>query len=40
MKLKDITEKDIWNIADSSAIVARGLDYFETGQIASREVKG
>lgn len=40
MKLKDITEEDIWNIADSSAILARGLDYYETGQIASMEVKG
>lgn len=40
MKLKDITEEDIWDIADSSLILARGLDYYETGQIGSMEVSG
>ena len=39
MKLDDITEDDIWDIADSSSIVARGLNYFETGKIASMEIK-
>ena len=40
MKLDDITEEDIWDIADSSAIIARGLNYYETEQIMSIEVKG
>lgn len=35
MKLEDISEDDIWQIADYSAIVARGLDYYETGQVSS-----
>ena len=39
MKLDDITEDDIWDIADSSSIVARGLNYFETGQIAAMDIK-
>lgn len=40
MKLKDITEEDIWDIADYSAILARGLNYYETGQIESMDVSG
>ena len=38
MELDDIREEDIWQIADYSAIVARGLDYYETGQISSMEI--
>lgn len=40
MKLEDITENDIWDIADSRAILARGLNYYETGQIASMDFSG
>ena len=39
-KPEDITEDDIWDIADSSAIVARGLNYYENEQIRSMDIKG
>ncbi len=39
MKLNDISEENIQEIADSSAILARGLDYYERGQIKSMNVK-
>jgi uncharacterized Zn finger protein len=39
MKLKNITEDNIRDIADSTAILARGLDYYETGQVKSIDVE-
>lgn len=39
MKLKDISEDDVHDIADTTAIIARGLDYYETGQIKSFRVE-
>jgi uncharacterized Zn finger protein len=38
MKLSDMVENDIWKIADSGSIVARGLDYYESGMISSMTV--
>lgn len=35
MKLSDMAENDIWKIADSGSIVARGLDYYESRMISS-----
>ncbi len=40
MRLEDISEEDIRDIADSSTILARGLDYYERGQIASMSIEG
>ena len=39
MKLKNITGEDIRDIADSTAILARGLDYYEIGQVKSMNIK-
>jgi len=38
MKLSDLVENDIWKIADSGSIVARGLDYYESRMISSMTV--
>lgn len=39
MKLKDIDEEHIQEIADSSAILARGLDYYESGSVISFRIE-
>ncbi len=38
MKLSEMVENDIWKIADSGVIVARGLDYYESRMISSMTV--
>lgn len=38
MRLNDITEKDIEDLADSYAILSRGNDYYRTGKILSMKI--
>lgn len=40
MKLKDITYKDVLAIADSKAILARGLNYYNSGRVKSLKIEG
>ncbi|MDD5162833.1 MAG: SWIM zinc finger family protein [Candidatus ainarchaeum sp.] len=40
MKLKDITEDDITDFADSAVIAGRGFDYYESGMVKSFQVEG
>ena len=40
MKLADVSEEDIEEIADSGPILARGLEYFENGDVKDLSVRG
>lgn len=40
MQLKDITEEHIKDIADSPAILGRGVSYYKTGQVKSLSAEG